>query len=327
MSTSPEASTGDGFAMLSNRLITNGVLAHLRGSAVKVYQAILHGVRRERLTCWPGVKTLARWSGIPRNKIPEETAYLERHNLIVKKWIQIAGKPRRAYQVVQPDDPMFPDLRESCALCMSTDHRKSCVIRDPKTGRLLGRRRQPKIPDHRDAHSSDHRDRYMITDHRGTKQKEADEKIGSRRGGGVGGPGGDARLASPREAASLASPDPGGESAEKAKTASKGTAERRLAAIRTLVKTFSGDRSLVEVFARKSGYSEEEISRALESGGTLREHHGEDLLAILGEAGQRGQRGSQVSGTTPNPSPASPDPRAASEGNGRCAGLMRDRSE
>lgn len=183
----PEAKN---FAMLPNALIERGILAHLRGSAIKVYQAILHAVRRNRMTCWPGVETLARWSGVPQSKVSEQTDYLERHRLIVKKWVQIGGKPRRMYRVVEPTDPMFPDYRESCAVCMSTDHRGSCVLRDSTTGRLLGKRPRAQSPDHRDAHSSDHRDSSMITDHRGTKQTEADEKIGSRRGGGVAEPGG-----------------------------------------------------------------------------------------------------------------------------------------
>ena len=147
----------EGFAIVPNAFIGRGILAHLRGEAVKVYLAILHAARSTRMTCWPAVETLARWSGIPRNQVSEETAYLERHGLIVKDWMQIGGKPRRKYRVVTPDDPTFPDLRGSCETCMNTDLRGSCVLRDPKTGQLLGRRPRPKSPDHRDAHITDHR--------------------------------------------------------------------------------------------------------------------------------------------------------------------------
>jgi hypothetical protein len=203
----PEAGEAvSGFAMLSNRFITNAVLAHLRADAVKVYLALLLAARSKRLICWPTLETLARWSGVPESKVSEETEYLAQHRLIVKNWIQIGGKPRMSYRIVSPETDMFPDLRGSCTVCMNTDHRGSCVLRDPKTGRLLGRRPRPGSTDHREPGIPDHRDSHMITDHRGTKQTEADEKIGSRRGGGPGEPDDGLRSAPPREAASLRGP-------------------------------------------------------------------------------------------------------------------------
>ncbi len=252
-----------GFGKVSNAIVRRGILAHMRAPAVKIYLAILLAARSDRQTCWPTVKTLARWSGVPEKKVSEETDYLERHKVIVKRWIQIGGKPRRIYHVVRPDDSMFPDLRGPCAECMNTDHQGSCVLRDPATGRLLGRRARPKSPDHRDPGITDHRDSHMITDHRETKQTEADEKVGSRRGGGVGELDNDARFASPLEAAPLASPALGGEPTGEAIAASKGTAETRLQAIRTLLKTLSGDRRLARTFALKAGYSESEIAEGL----------------------------------------------------------------
>lgn len=212
-----------GFAKLPNALVERGILAHIRPQAVKVYQAILHAARSKTATCWPGVKTLARWSGVPRGKVPGETAYLERHRLISKGWVKIKGNPRRTYRVTQPTDPMYPDYRESCSLCMITDHRESCLVRDKKTGRLLGKRRRVKSPDHRDPGITDLRDSPMITDDWDTKQIEADEKIGSRRGGGVGEGDGALRFASPREAAPLRAPDPGDKA--EGKSTRKGTGD------------------------------------------------------------------------------------------------------
>jgi|GEM_PF-2211225 hypothetical protein len=207
-----------GFAMLSNRFITNAVLAHLRADAVKVYLALLLAARNKTRTCWPGVKTLARWSGVPRGKVSKETEYLARHRLIVKDWIQISGKPRMSYHIVSPEGDMFPDLRGSCAVCMNTDHRGSCVLQDPKTGRLLGRRPRPGSTDHRDSHSTDHRDSHMFPDNRGSNHTEPYEKVLSIRGEGEyreGEPDGGLRSASPLGAAPLRPPsleaDPTGE--------------------------------------------------------------------------------------------------------------------
>ena len=173
-----------GFAKLPNALVSYGILAHLRPSAVKVYLAILLSARNRTGTCWPSLKTLARWSGIPRSKMPAEARYLEGHGLIKRKPMQIGGSRRVCYRLLPPD--MWPDVRDSCSLCMSTDVRDSCVIRDPATGRLLGKRRGAGRSDHRNHGRSDHRDSHMVTDDRTSNQTEADEKKRSRRGGGVG---------------------------------------------------------------------------------------------------------------------------------------------
>lgn len=171
----------DGFGKLPNAIVGRGILAHLPEKALKLYLAILLATR-EGGYCFPSVKTLSRWSGVARGQVSEWTKFLERHRLIVKDWIQVGGKPRRVYRIVPPTDPMFPDYRESCAVCMFPDRRESCVKRDPKTGRLQGKRAAAGNPDHRDAHIPDHRDSPMFPDHRGPKQTEADEQERSRRG-------------------------------------------------------------------------------------------------------------------------------------------------
>lgn len=79
----------------------------------------------------------------------------------------------------------------------------------------------------------------------------------------MGEPDGDARFASPLEAASLASPTLGGGPAGERKTASKGKAETRVEAIRKLLETFSGDRRGTRSYALRAGYSESEITAAL----------------------------------------------------------------
>ena len=263
-----------GFAKLPNALVERGILAHLRPEALKVYLAILLAAREaKRFTCFPSVKTLARWSGVSRGKVPEATDYLERHKLIEKRWLKLGGNPRRVYRVIQPTDPMYPDHRESCVACMSTDHRESCVVRDPLTGRLQGRRSKTTDPpppsrntDHRDSENTDHRDSYMSTDHRDTNQTEADEKVLSIRGGGCKGePDGPARSAPPLIAASLAVPALETEPAGEPKVAlerKKGNGTRP-EAIRTLLTTFSGDRKATASFARRAGYGEQEILAAL----------------------------------------------------------------
>ena len=63
------ATEAPGFAKLPNALVARGILAHIRAPALKVYLAILHAARSKTHTCWPGVKTLARWSGIAEGKV------------------------------------------------------------------------------------------------------------------------------------------------------------------------------------------------------------------------------------------------------------------
>jgi hypothetical protein len=256
-------SEAGGFAKLPNAMVARGILAHLRPRALKVYLAILHADRSRTHTCWPGVKTLARWSGVPRSKVSGETAYLERHQLIEKNWIQIGGKPRRTYHVLQPSDPTYPDYRESCSVCTNTDHRGSCAVQDPVTGHLRGKVPRARRSDHRNPSITDYRNSHMPADYRDTKQTEADEKVRSRRGGGAGEPEGDARFASPREAASLASLPPVGKPSGEPKAASKETAEARLVEIRRMLKTFSSDRRFTKSIALRAGYTETEIQEAL----------------------------------------------------------------
>jgi hypothetical protein len=323
--------TGDtgGFAKLPNELVTRGILAHLRPCAVKVYLAILLAARSGTLTCFPGVKTLARWSGVPRGKVPEETDYLERHKLIEKGWLQLGGKPRRKYRVIQVGDPMFPDYRESCRACKSTEHRKSCEVRDPITGRLFGKRSQPKSPDHRDAHSPDHRDSHMITDHRETNQTEADEKVRSRRGGGVGEPDGALRSASPRDAASLRAPDLEAQPDGERKAASKGpeSKDTRHAALVLWLKTGMGDMPFRIRYAKKAGHSGAEIEAAKtevercgpsESTNPADGYPGSHPSEIVAASAWGGPP-SDTSGSIPG--------KAAIDPNRRCEGTTRDRSE
>lgn len=256
-----------GFAKLPNTLVERGILAHLRPEALKVYLAILLAAREaRRFTCFPSVKTLARWSGVPRGKVAELTDYLEQHKLIVKGWLKLGGKPRRTYRMIQPTDPMYPDHRDSCVACMNTDHRDSCVVRDPLTGRLQGRRSKTGNTDHRDSGNTDHRDSCMNTDHRDTNQTEEDEKVLSRRGGGCKGePDGALRSATPLDAASLRAPalvvNPAGE--RKAAWERKNGNGTRAEAIRTLLATFSGDKQMTATFARKAGYTDPEIAAAI----------------------------------------------------------------
>ena len=167
MSEEPAPLQNDGYAELSNRLISLGILAHLRPKALKLYLALLHAARKSTRSCWPGLKTLSRWTGISRGQISAELGYLAGHGLILREWIQIGGKPRRLYRIVPPD--MFTDVRDSCAYCMRPDHRDACVLRDPATGRLLGKVAKARVTDHRDSHVTDHRDRDMSPDHRDTK--------------------------------------------------------------------------------------------------------------------------------------------------------------
>jgi len=113
--------------------------------------------------CFPSVARLAEWSGLPRGRVSWATNRLELRGLIRKEWVTIGGKPRRRYTIVIPDDPTFPD------------YRKSCYLRDPKTGRLQGRRKTHR-PDDRERHPIRHRDSSMIPDSRASKHFEADEK-------------------------------------------------------------------------------------------------------------------------------------------------------
>jgi hypothetical protein len=261
-----------GFAKLPNALNERGILAHLEPKALKVYLAILLASRSRTFSCFPCVETLARWSGVPRGQISEATDYLERHKLIVKGWLKVRGNPRRAYRVIQPTDPMYPDHRESCVACMSTDHRESCVVRDPLTGRLQGRRcktastpLQSVNTDHRDSGNTYHRDSCMSTDHRDTNQTEADEKVLNTREGGCRGEEQDAaaRFASPSATASVAASTVKAEPAGEQKAALEGKNGTRAENVRTLLEAFSGDRKRTASFARKAGYSEPEIAAAL----------------------------------------------------------------
>ena len=79
----------------------------------------------------------------------------------------------------------------------------------------------------------------------------------------MGEPNGAARSASPRSAAPLVAPPQGGDPTGEPKAASKGTGERRLAEIRTLLETLSGDQGGTKTLALKAGYSESEIAEAL----------------------------------------------------------------
>jgi hypothetical protein len=169
-----------GFAKLANEYVERGVLAHLPGPALKVFLAIKCAARSRgeaEGTCFPSVKTLSRWSGIPRSRISGWTRFLELHGLIEKRWITVGGKPRILYEVERTD--MIPDLWGTCEICrlldMSPDTRGSC-LRDAK-GRLRGRLpRKPGITDCRDAGCTDHRDSCMLPDDRETNQTEPDEK-------------------------------------------------------------------------------------------------------------------------------------------------------
>lgn len=173
----------EGYAQLWNALIARGVIAHLPGPVLKVYLSLLCAARNTRLTCWPGLPTLARWSGTPRSRVSQATTVLERHGLLVKEWIQLKAKPHRLYRLTSPTDSMFPDLRDSCAVCPHDV--RSSVIRDAKTGRVLGKR-----PVHGPASPIIGTPAAPIIGNPpclptiGTqKQTEADEEIGSRREG------------------------------------------------------------------------------------------------------------------------------------------------
>ncbi len=181
--------TSRGFGKLANLLVANDILAHLRATAFKVFGAILLATRTKTGSCWPGVKTLARWSGIAENRISMETEYLEAHGLIRKKRMRMGNnKQRIIYHVVYPSDPEYPDFRNGCSICDEGAHRRTRVVRDPVTGRLQGTRPRPESPDHRSPESPEDRSPHMTPDDRNSNQTESDEKTSSRRGGGVGKP-------------------------------------------------------------------------------------------------------------------------------------------
>ncbi len=112
-----------GYGQLWNELVERAILHHLPGWVLKVYAALLIAARTKTLSCYPTVGTLARWSGVPESKVSQATRFLEQHRLIAKSWIQMGGKPRKAYRLIPPADPMFPDLRQPCQACMNTDYR------------------------------------------------------------------------------------------------------------------------------------------------------------------------------------------------------------
>lgn len=178
--------TARGFAKLPNLLTANGILAHLRASAFKVLGAILLATRTKTGTCYPGVKTLARWSGVAEKRISAETDYLEQHRLIHKKRIRMGNnKVRILYRVVYPSDPEYPDYRYGCPICDGVEPRRNRVVRDPVTGRLQGTRPRPESPDRRSPETPDDRSSNMTPDDRRTNQTESDEETPTRRGGGV----------------------------------------------------------------------------------------------------------------------------------------------
>lgn len=209
----PERSAGNrsGFAKLPNALVELGYLAHLRPQALKVYLALLLATRTKTGTCFPSGPTITRWSGVA--KPSGELTYLERHGLIQRDWIQIGGKPRRPYRVQDPH--MLPDVRQSCAVCMLAGRRVTCLNRDPETGRILGRRQVAALAVPRTARPAVPRTTHMLAEMGTTSQREADERIGIRRGRDLGERDGGLRSASPRDAATLRPPGreatPGGD--------------------------------------------------------------------------------------------------------------------
>lgn len=175
------ATHAEGFAKLPNRLIELGVIAHLPGPVLKVYSAILFAARSKTMRCYPSVKTLAQWSGVNKNKIAEATDFLQRHRLIEKHKFVMSGKPRRMYQVLDPTHPMFPDLRESCAVCRMIPGCRDSWTRDPATGRF-GRRHL--IPEGRySIKSPETRYSHKSTEFTDSNKIEEDRR---RRGGGLG---------------------------------------------------------------------------------------------------------------------------------------------
>ncbi len=266
--TSPRPANGGGFAKLPNELNTHGIIAHLPGPALKVYLALVLACRRPSHSCFPSVATLARWSGVARNRVSAETEYLARHRLIVKEWFTIGGTPRRRYRVIQPSDPMFPDYRNSCTVCMNADDRNSCVLRDPVTGRLLGKRPRGQTAEDRDPQTSDHRDSSMTSDGRGPSQTEPDEKKRSRRGGGMGGDAEPSRAGSPPVATLFMGSSSESEPDQRSDGTSKGgrreEADNRPEFIRKFyLDVCNGDRELATRCLKKSRYTAAEIEEAL----------------------------------------------------------------
>lgn len=269
-----------GFAKLPNYLVAWGILAHLRPVAVKVYLALLHAARSGTMSCFPSIDTLARWSGVPAKRVSAETAYLERHGMIRKGWIRrrTGGTPR-LYHVLGPADPEFPrDLRSGCGVCRKVPCGE--VVRDPVSGRLRGKRAAapgtvPEYspgalvgrrdsadtrPERRGVAPSDSRLAPSMPDPSEPKHSEADEKVLSTRGGGVGEPGGALRSAPPLEAAPLRAPELSG--------CGQGVARipppsDRAEQLRTLFAGGQADLESCLKIARKARYTEAEITEAL----------------------------------------------------------------